>query len=122
MPAKHIRLLSYRTAILDGILGSECSNHGLKSYQHMTIQYKINLQDKMKTKRTSTAHYILFYAKIPFGGHLGCHAYFFKNHLRYAIYQTTSNVCFNSQMRQIETSIQALGIAKQVITYIWRPF
>ena len=31
----------------------------------MTIQYKVNLQDKMKTKRTSTAHYILFYAKIP---------------------------------------------------------
>ena len=45
---------------------------------HMTIQYKINLQDKMKTKRTSTAHYILFYAKIPFDGHLGCHAYFLK--------------------------------------------
>ena len=78
MLAKHIRLLPYRTAMLDDILGLECSNNGLKSYLHMTIQYKINLQDKMKTKCTSTALYILFCAKIPFGGHLGCHAYFLK--------------------------------------------
>ena len=33
---------------MDAILGSECSNNGLKSYLRMTIQYNINLQDKMK--------------------------------------------------------------------------
>ena len=38
------------------------------------------------------------------------------------IYQATSNVCFYSQMWQIETGIQVLDIAKLVITYIWRPF
>ena len=44
-----------------------------------TYHYNINnLQDKMKKKRASTVHYILFYAKIPFDGHLGCHAYFLK--------------------------------------------
>ena len=46
--AKLIRLLE--TAIFDVILGSECSYNGVKSYMHMTIQYKINLQDKMKIK------------------------------------------------------------------------
>ena len=58
------------TAILDTILGSECSNNGLKSYMHMAIQYKITLQDNMNTKHTCTAQYILFCAKILFGGHL----------------------------------------------------
>ena len=43
---------------------------------------------------------------------------FFKNHFRYTIYQATSNVCFNSQKRQIETSIQALGIAKRDNIYL----
>ena len=47
---------------------------------------------------------------------------FFRNHFRYVIYQATSNVCFYSQIWQIETIIQVLDIAKQVKTYIWRPF
>ena len=71
MPAKLIRLFSYGKAILDAILGSECSNNGLKSYMHMTIQYKITLQDKMNTKtHTYCTLYSFSVQKILFGSHL----------------------------------------------------
>ena len=80
--------------MLDAILGSECSNNGLESYMHMTIQYKISLKkDKMKIKIHKYCTLYSFLCKILFGGHLGCHVYFLLEIILGAI----SNVCFTAK-------------------------